>query len=137
MRKLLLSMLLCLSLVLSLGALSEAIEPDVDLTDVDTEDAINALYDLAEEPEANLGKLVRLRGHIAYSNWDGEEIFLLLGDGASCCAAQVEFVPAEVPEDLDQMTLADKLFTVQGALDIFDNGGFEDVRLIDAQFDLN
>ena len=43
MRKLLLSMLLCLSLVLSLGARSEAIEPDVDLTDVDTEDAINAL----------------------------------------------------------------------------------------------
>lgn len=135
MRKLLIAALLCLSLLLSLGALAEAARPDVDMTDLEPADAIDALYDLAEEPEANQGKIVRLTGYFAYSNWSGEEIFLLLSDGASCCASQIEFILAEAPEDLAQLTLSDEPITLRGVLDIYDNDGYDDVRLIEAQIE--
>lgn len=134
MRKIMLSMLLCLSLVLATSALADAAQPDVDLTNLDTVDAIDELYAMADAPEANQGKVVRLTGYFAYSNWgDGE--FLLLSGGASCCASQIEFVPAEAPEDPEQLTLSDEPITVQGVLDIYDNDGYDDVRLIEAQIE--
>lgn len=135
MRKIMLAMLLFLSMALALGALSEETQPDVDLTDLDTVDAIDALYGLADAPEANLGKVVRLTGYLAYSKWEGEEAFLLISGGASCCASQVEFVPSEAPEDLERLTLSDELITVQGVLDIFNNGGYDDIRLIEARIE--
>lgn len=135
MRKIMLSMLLCLSLVLATSALADAAQPDVDLTNLDTVDAIDELYAMADAPEANQGKVVRLTGYFAYSNWGGEEVLLLVSGGASCCASQIEFVPAEVPEDPDQLTLSDEPIIVLGVLDFYDDDGYDDVRLIDAQIE--
>ena len=135
MRKFMLIALLCLALALSAAALAAAAQPDVDLTNLDTVDAIDELYAMAEAPESNQGKVVRLRGYFAYSNWGGEEIFLLISGGASCCASQIEFVPAEVPEDLEQLMLSDNPIIIQGILDFYDNDGYDDVRLIDAQIE--
>lgn len=132
MRKIMLFVLLCLSLLLVMGALAEA-AVDVDLTDLDTVDAIDALYALADAPEDNQGRVVRLTGFFSYFKWDNEEIFLLISDGASCCASQIEFVPAESPDDLEQLTLSDEPITLQGVLDIYDNDGYDDIRLIEAQ----
>ena len=44
MRKLMFLALLCLSLVLATSALADAAQPDVDLTNLDTVDAIDELY---------------------------------------------------------------------------------------------
>lgn len=135
MRKLMFLALLCLSLVLATSALADAAQPDVDLTNLDTVDAIDELYAMADAPEANQGKVVRLTGYFAYSNWGDGEIFLLLSGGTSCCASQIEFVPAEAPEDPEQLTLSDEPITVQGVLDIYDNDGYDDVRLIESQIE--
>ena len=81
---------------------------------------------------AGLGVLVSLHGD-GHPYWG--VAFLLISGGASCCASQVEFVPSEAPEDLERLTLSDELITVQGVLDIFNNGGYDDIRLIEARIE--
>ena len=135
MRKIILSMLLCLSLLLSLGALSEQ-TVDMDLTELDASDAIEALFRLTEAPEDNRGKVVRLTGNFSYVSWDDGELFLLYGGGgASCCGAQLEFIPANTPENLEQLTLSNEPITVHGVLDIYENYGYDTIRLIEAQIE--
>lgn len=135
MRKTLISMLLCLSLLLGVAALAETAEPDVDLTELDSLTAINTVYELADAPEENQGKTVRLKGYIAYSSWEGKETYLLLSEGASCCAEQLAFVPAESPDDPEALGTSMDKATIQGVLDISVVYGIAQVKLVDVLID--
>lgn len=138
MRKIALSALLCLSLILTECALAEAAPPDVDLSALSLVDSANALLDLAETPESSQGKVVRMKGYISYvEGMPGEpaDFYLLCGDVTSCCATQIGIVPAAAPKALDPGMFEDTLITVQGALDIQDDEGYTDIRLIDTQVD--
>ena len=137
-KRILAAIALCLALVPGIAQAAPAgdIEAEVDLTRLDGVEAIDALYDMMDAPEANQGRAVRLQGFLncAKSLKTGEPLFhLLIYDPSSCCAEQIEFIPAVMPEDIQELEFSDDEIIVAGLLDFYDDEGFTEVRVIDAE----
>ena len=131
--------LLCLATFASM-ALAEGNSVDVDFTRMDAQSAVNALYDMVDDPEANQDKTAKLQGSVYRIDGFEDEptvYFLYMDDPSSCCGGlQLEFVPARIAGDIADFISDGEEIIITGTLDFAGDIGYPGVRLVDAVVEL-
>ena len=139
MKMKMLAALLCAALAATLAGagLAEAGETpvDLDLTRLSGTVVFSQVYDMMAQPEAYIGKTVRMKGGFSYYQdpISGQEYFAaVIADATACCAQGIEFVwagehvfPADYPP-------LDTLITVTGTFNTYYEGEAMYVQLTDA-----
>lgn len=89
---------------------------DVDLTQLSSTMVYSEVYAMVYEPEAYLGKTVKMRGLFASTEVDAQTFYAcIIQDATACCAQGLEFEPRN-PERLPE---PGQEITVQGTFDSY------------------
>ena len=136
MKRICAALLACLMLLGCFSALGETEKVDYDLSAAGYTIAYAHLYDMLLNPDAYLGKTVRISGwlDIYYDEAvDYAYLSCILRDPTACCVTGLEFLWDEgkvYPEDYPEYGTP---LTVTGRLETYQDGGWEYVHLTDTQ----
>jgi len=130
---------LLLALWLLTGAAMASAEEqtaDLDLSNASATVIYAQVYNMMVEPEAFLGKIVRLTGYFDYfEDMQRDLVYfsVLIPDATACCAQGIEFVWAGEHDWPDDYPEPGEEITVCGRFDIYQEDGYEYIHLTDAE----
>lgn len=109
---------------------------DLDLSGMSGTIVYSQIYNMMVEPEAYLGKVIRIAGY--YSAFEDTERNIVyhacvVPDATACCAQGIEFIWAGEhawPEDYPEETTD---ITVTGRLEMYEEDGIDYLHLVDSE----
>ena len=108
---------------------------DLDLSTLSGTVVYSQVYDMIVEPEAYMGKRVKLKGNFSYfqdPDTQNEYFAAVIADATACCAQGIEFVWAgehTYPRDYPPL---DTMLTVTGTFGTYEEDGYTYLQLKDA-----
>lgn len=106
---------------------------DVDLTVLNSAMVYAQVSDMMNNPDAYVGKTVRMQGTLAVTDYNGVTYFAcFIKDAAQCCQQGIEFVRSgnySWPEDYPEMNSE---IMVEGTFTVYEDEGYLYASLFDA-----
>ncbi|MBR0365589.1 MAG: hypothetical protein IJH94_02160 [Clostridia bacterium] len=108
---------------------------DVDLTRLSSTMVYSEVYNMMNEPEDYVGKVIRMDGNLnIYPSEETNKVYYacIVADATACCAQGIEFAWAGEHE-ADDYPAENTLITVVGTFDSYDEDGMTYYHLRDAK----
>lgn len=111
---------------------------DVDLTLLSNTMVYAQVYDMITNPDAYIGKKVKMSGNFAYYHDEGTDAdyyACIIQDATACCAQGIEFVPVEEENFPEAKPAENEIVTVTGDFDSYYEGDYQYFTLRNASVD--